>query len=661
MTTRAKVLVTICVVLFGVGIYLCRGYFVSAQPNAQPPARSTPTEQNYLSANQQKNEFPTLVNLNCQGCHLGGKIPDIKGDKFHKDARTALEQSVHAQVGPSGKPNATCIDCHTRAGDMKTALPAEDPLSTVNRANLPQTCGRCHSDARESFKHSIHGSIRESGETKAATCADCHGSHSIEPAKDIRSQVNRTNTAEAVCVKCHSDKVADWETSSHGMALKAGSSRAPTCTTCHTAVSHLPAPMTIREFNMSMVAKCSACHQQQAPSYRDTFHGQSNALNFKQAATCADCHTPHHNLPASNPDSSVNAANRLQTCSKCHTNATANFATYDPHPQPHDPSRSALVYYVTMFMKYLLLGVFGFFGLHTLLWLQRSIVDFFRNHKKKEEEENDAQWVLRFNNTHRLTHVLIVASFIILAATGLPLMFYYTSWAGWLETHIGGMVLSRFLHRAAAVVTFAYGGIHLYWLVKTAIIKRQWRWLYGPESMVPRLEDIRDCFFMFRWFLYLGPRPKLDRWTYWEKFDYFAVFWGIPVIGFSGLMLWFPTFFGWFLPGVVLNLAMIIHSEEALLATGFIFAFHFFHNHLRPENFPMDISVFTGKIPLARFKEEREAEYQRLVDEGKLETIFTDPPTRKTRLWSNIFGATAYIVGLLLVVAIFYSLIVYRS
>src|SRR6185436_8446839 len=148
-----------------------------------------------------------------------------------------------------------------------------------------------------------------------------------------------------------------------------------------------------------------------------------------------------------------------------------------------------------------------------------------------------------------------------------------------------------------------------------------------------------------RWFLYLGPRPQLDRWTYWEKFDYFAVFWGIPVIGLSGLMLWFPTVFTMLLPGVVLNLAMIIHGEEALLATAFIFAFHFFHNHLRPENFPMDTVIFTGKVTLTRFKDERAVEYERLVSEGKLDTILTGPPSASALIVSKIFGFAAYISG----------------
>jgi cytochrome b subunit of formate dehydrogenase len=306
-------------------------------------------------------------------------------------------------------------------------------------------------------------------------------------------------------------------------------------------------------------------------------------------------------------------------------------------------------------MEGLLLVVFGFFGIHTVLWLQRSLVAYFS--EKNERSPDDDRYVVRFARVHRFTHVLIVVSFIILAATGLPLMFYYTEWARALEAAQGGLTITRYLHRICAVITLTYALIHIIFVVRKALIERKYSILYGPDSMVPRYQDFVDVISMFRWFFYLGPRPKLDRWTYWEKFDYFAVFWGVPVIGLSGLMLWFPTFFTGFLPGVVLNLAMIIHGEEALLATAFIFAFHFFHNHLRPENFPMDISIFTGKITLSRFKDERYAEYERLVSEGKLDTILTNPPSRTARTVSTIFGFAAYISGLIMVVAIFYTLL----
>ena len=628
-------------------------------PSPQVQTQQQTSQEPYLSANQQKNEFPSNVNLSCQGCHGAGKtLPNLGGEKFHKDAHSAMDQSIHSKVLDNGKPAATCVDCHTRGGDMKTILPAENPDSTVNRANMAQTCGRCHNAASQSFHNSIHGSLRDAGAQKPASCADCHGSHFIEPAADIRSQVNRTNTAEEVCIKCHSDKVSDYESSAHGMALKQGNPKAPMCTTCHTAVSHQPAPLSLRDFNMQMVNNCSRCHENQAPSYRDTFHGQATALNFKLAATCADCHTPHKNLPPSDPHSSVNPANLMQTCGRCHTQVSANFIQYDPHPEPKDPNKSLLVYYVAGFMQWLLIGVFGFFGLHTLLWLQRSIVSVMR--EKHEPSPDDEQYVIRFAPFHRFTHILIVVSFLILAATGLPLMFYYTEWGQVLASLFGGVGVTTVLHRVAAVITFGYAGLHLGFVLKKAIVERKFWILYGPDSMMIRPQDFKDVFNMFRWFFYLGPRPKLDRWTYWEKFDYFAVFWGIPMIGLSGLMLWFPTFFTSFLPGVVLNLAMIIHGEEALLATAFIFAFHFYHNHLRPENFPMDLVMFTGKLSLAKFKDERPVEYARLVEEGKLDEIMTTPPTARQKLISKIFGYIAYIGGLIMVIAIFVTMLRYK-
>ena len=95
-----------------------------------------------------------------------------------------------------------------------------------------------------------------------------------------------------------------------------------------------------------------------------------------------------------------------------------------------------------------------------------------------------------------------------------------------------------------------------------------------------------------KWFVGKGPRPNYGRWTYWEKFDYLAVFWGVAIIGFSGLVLWFPVFFTKFFPGWVINVSQIIHSDEALLAVGFIFTVHFFNTHFRPEAFPMDTVIF---------------------------------------------------------------------
>ena len=137
--------------------------------------------------------------------------------------------------------------------------------------------------------------------------------------------------------------------------------------------------------------------------------------------------------------------------------------------------------------------------------------------------------------------------------------------------------------------------------------------------MVPTLQDWRDFVAHNKWFFGKGPKPQFDRWTYWEKFDYFAVFWGVAIIGASGLIMWFPKFFTRFLPGWVINIALILHSDEALLAAGFIFSIHFFNTHFRIEKFPMDTVIFSGRVSKNEMLHERKRWYDRLVADGKLD------------------------------------------
>ena len=185
--------------------------------------------------------------------------------------------------------------------------------------------------------------------------------------------------------------------------------------------------------------------------------------------------------------------------------------------------------------------------------------------------------------------------------------------------------MAGYLHRFFAVITFTYFALHLGYVARL-IIRRRPGVFWGPDSMVPQPRDLVQLYQHVRYFLGLGPRPRFDRWAYWEKFDYWAVFWGIAIIGASGLLLWFPTFFANYLPGRVFNLAIIVHSDEALLAVGFIFMFHFFNANLRPEKFPMDPVIFTGRIDEEEFRRDHPAEYERLREAGQLERLRTDPP-----------------------------------
>jgi len=129
------------------------------------------------------------------------------------------------------------------------------------------------------------------------------------------------------------------------------------------------------------------------------------------------------------------------------------------------------------------------------------------------------------------------------------------------------------------------------------------------------------------------------------------------IIGLSGLMLWLPGLFTTFMPGWTLNAAYVIHSDEALLATGFIFIFHFFHTHLRPESFPMDPVVFIGKLPLQQFKAERPLEYQRLVDNKELDDYLVDAPTSAELRKAYVWGAVFLLIGVILAIGIILALL----
>ncbi len=272
-------------------------------------------------------------------------------------------------------------------------------------------------------------------------------------------------------------------------------------------------------------------------------------------------------------------------------------------------------------------------------------------------------YIQRFTRLNRILHVLMIISFLTLALTGMSLKFSYTGWAVVLSKFFGGFESAGYLHRFAAVVMIGVFSTHLYDLLK---MKRKefgsWKKLLsGDYSMVFNKKDLADFIGSLKWFLGKGERPDYGRWTYWEKFDYFAVFCGMIVIGSTGLTLWFPELFTRVFPGWFLNVATIIHSDEALLATGFIFTVHFFNTHLRPEKFPMDIVIFTGRIPLEEFKLDRPDEYKKLVDSGELKKYFVEPYPLIVIKAMKIFGWTALTIGLSMVLWIIYAMIfVYR-
>jgi cytochrome b subunit of formate dehydrogenase len=595
---------------------------------AHPDVACKDCHTNVTPAHSDADLEPLTDDESCNQCH--GQVQRMVGRSVHKD-------------------EADCGDCHGPAHEIHKVSELASAVSPVNQI---RQCGACHNEPPElvdGYLTSEHGkALLLSGLIDAPSCSDCHGDHRIMEVDNDRAATSHANSPE-MCGQCHLLLLDDWKNhSAHGVAWQEGR-EGPVCVDCHT--SHEIGDPTSSASRLASADTCGGCHSQYLTTFRDSFHGKANELGMVRGATCADCHTPHKNLAATDPESSVHPDNLMATCGSCHEGISASFASFDPHNDPTDPDDDFRVYVVWFVMTGLLIGVFAFFGIHDLLWLQRSLVGVLRGEFEKEIG-GVGQYVRRFSKMNIRMHVVIVVTFLLLALTGLPLKFHSAPWAQTLIGLLGGIDSSRFIHRLAAVGTFGYAIFHLGNLFIRWVFKREPGLFWGPNSMVPQPKDVRDLLGNLRYFFYSGPRPAGDRWTYFEKFDYLAVFWGVMIIGVSGLILWLPGFFASFLPGWMLNAAYVVHSDEALLATGFIFVFHFFHTHLRPESFPMDLVIFTGKMSLERFKTERPLEYQRLVDSNELSQYLVDPPTPDERRRAYIWGSIFLIAGVALAVGI---------
>lgn len=364
------------------GCLMCHG---------DPAAKSGAGKAIAVDAKQFGGSVHGAMGLPCTACHV-----DIKEGQFpHGDVKPAQcaschEQAVkdyaataHGMARKGGKQvAATCADCHGTHEIVKH----DNPASKVHRANLEATCASCHGNealiqkanlpggnVASKFHDSIHGQAmaqKTAAQGAVPTCTSCHGTHDLRGKDDPKSRVAKGNIAET-CGTCHMNEKSEWAQSQHGKLRQASVMQAPGCTDCHS--THEITQHSDPKFALGVIDKCGTCHAGFAQSYRDTFHGQVTQLGYVQIATCASCHGAHQVLPADNPLSKVSAQNRVATCQACHPKANVNFASYDPHANRHSRASGELLFFTGKFMDLLLLGVFVVFGVHTLLWLYRSL------------------------------------------------------------------------------------------------------------------------------------------------------------------------------------------------------------------------------------------------------------------------------------------------
>jgi predicted CXXCH cytochrome family protein len=326
--------------------------------------------------------------LKCNDCHGDiktyphpDKVAPVQCAKCHSNEESDLKGSVHGD----GRDHP-CTSCH---GDAHTIFAKSDVRSAVYPLNVPNTCGKCHSNNGMGQKHglpsiypsytdSIHGeALNKEGLLVAANCQSCHGSHHILSRKNPDSPTFKSNIPNT-CGTCHAKINMDYAAGAHGKAIAAGKMKAPVCSDCHTA--HAILQPTEAKFRMQSTPICGSCHKDKLSTYHDTFHSQLGLLGgYVETARCWDCHGAHDVLPARNPQSPIAPANLVTTCGRCHAGANLKFVQYQPHANARDRKLNPALYFVRLFMNLLLAGVLTFFVIHTILWLVRARVDQLKN------------------------------------------------------------------------------------------------------------------------------------------------------------------------------------------------------------------------------------------------------------------------------------------
>lgn len=614
----------------------------------------------------------SLDNASCLGCHEKAKpaieVPGAEGEdralgqvdphRFGAGVHAAVQcvachtdivdsQANHARKAGAERP--TCIGCHE--GLWQTAqdqgVAAQKPRLGVVAENI------------KAYKQSFHARPSEDEPGRPmATCEDCHTSHDFNVPADVSQRRSEWHTTiPETCGTCHEDQLESYAESAHGIkVLDEGDAKGAVCTDCHSAHSVLNTSSD--KFKLANVDTCGGCHNEKLASYADTYHGQVNRLGYAYTAKCADCHGSHRILGVDHPKSTVHPNNRMKTCMQCHSDkkpgmrdATPGFASFAPHATTNDFAKYPQMYVASKFMVGLLIFVFAFFWAHSGLWYYREWKD--RKQGKTIPHVDLAALGIdpgkhfrRFPWGWRIAHLVFALATMTLVLTGSTALFAESPWAPKVAELVGGPKVLALTHRIAAALFITIFLIHFVYVMQKLLRDRSFRW-FGPDSLLPNWKDFADCWGMFKWFFGKGPRPEFERWAYYEKFDYWAVFWGVNVIGWSGLMLAFPHVTANYLPGWVFNVATLVHGEEAFLAAVFLFTVHFFNNHFRPDKLPPpDVVMFTGTQSLEEFRHDHPAHFKRMVASGEIQKYLIDQPSRPFHIGSVALGLILIGVGL---------------
>jgi cytochrome b subunit of formate dehydrogenase len=508
----------------------------------------------------------------CARCHANRQLM-VKRKITIPEAVQLFEGSVH---GRSKKWNAArCNDCH----ESHRLRRATDPTSSIYRANIPATCGKCHKKAAADYAASIHGTALQRGVTASPVCTDCHGEHLIRGPHDAESPVAALHVSE-------------------------------TCARCHEATG-------IRETYGLPAGRLD--------TYRDSFHGLAARGGSPVVANCASCHGWHDVLPSDDPRSRVSRQQLAQTCGKCHPGAGTKYRMGPVHVALTMPDNPA-PYWARLIYLWLIAGTIGFMAFHNGLdWVRKIRASLLAHLGRLESHAHaSARWFERMTVAERIQHALLAVSFFTLVYTGFALKFPESILFRWMARLEGAYAWRSVVHRIAAVVMVVVSLAHVGYL-----LTRRGRKLVA--DLFPRLQDARDLVTQMLYLTGLRREPaRFDRFGYIEKAEYWALIWGTVVMTVTGGLLWFNNSSMRELPKWILDLSTVIHYYEAWLAFLAIVVWHLYMNIANPDVYPMNWTWLTGRISEAQLRHEHYAEWKRIVEaEAAAAAASSDEPTAK--------------------------------
>lgn len=572
----------------------------------------------------------------CTDCHTDAygdphpdKLAKVDCGTCHDDATAAHLKGIHGQLLLKNDPDApTCASCHS----SHNILPSSDKNSLVSVFNQPHTCGVCHQDQGvaalrgipisnliESFEKSVHGKALLAGNENSATCTSCHESHQLRPLNDPESPIFRLNISKT-CGQCHDSLSVIYDSSIHGTALARGVLDSPTCNSCH-GEHNIASPSDPNSptsgFNLAEET-CYPCHglaklnekygilPDVVSSYLDSYHGLASSGGSKVAANCSSCHGIHDIYAQSDPRSTIHPGNLTQTCGSCHANATEAFSRSYVHYSADSPE-DRISSVVKSIYLYLIIGVIGGMVLHNfIIYLKYLRIKIRALKKRKTIERFDKAWIVQ--------HILLIISFFTLVITGFALKFSNSWWSQALTNMGFSESIRGITHRVAAVVMMLVSVYHLYYLAFHRHGKKE-----IPE-LLPKLSDVTQFIQNMKYYLGLSKeKPRFNRYGYVEKAEYWALVWGTLVMAVTGIVLWFPTLATAIFPSWIIKVSETIHYYEAWLATLAILLYHFFFTIFHPEEYPLNLAAFTGKITEESAEEHFAGWYEKIKQEEQPE------------------------------------------